>query len=82
MLDFNGFAESGAFSGLDPAQFFISHNPRIESRLDQLDGATRDEVKNHLREFHSEEEMERFIDHLTIGIKILHDSKSCPPYNI
>lgn len=67
MFDFKGFVESGAFSAPGITQFFISHNPKVESRLNELDGETRKKVIRHMDDFHSEEEMERFIDHLTNG---------------
>ena len=65
MYGFHDYVNSGAFSGTNPTQFFIAHNPNIEKRLAELDDKTSRTVKNHLGEFHSEEEMERFIDHIT-----------------
>lgn len=64
MWNFNGFVESGAFSGSSPTQFFRATNSALERRLAELDGDTRKEVRKHMGDFHSEEEMERFIDHL------------------
>lgn len=64
MFNFNGFAESGAFSGSSPIQFFKQTNSALERRLAELDEAKRKEVRKHLGDFHNEEEMERFIDHL------------------
>lgn len=63
----NGFVESGAFSGSGPTQFFVNSNPALENRLAELDGDMQNEVRKHLDEFHSQEEMEIFINHLTDG---------------
>ncbi|HWT27760.1 MAG TPA: hypothetical protein VN131_07455 [Mobilitalea sp.] len=67
MYNLDGFIESGALSGSSPINFYISHDQEFERRISSLDQDTRKEVRKHLNEFHSVEEMERFINHLTDG---------------
>lgn len=67
MFNMNGHIESVAFPGTVPTMFFVKSNPVIESRLEKLDWNTQEEVRKHLDEFHSQEEMEIFINHLTDG---------------
>lgn len=67
MLNFNGYAESGALSGSSPTQFYMTSNSAMERRLSELDKETRREVRKHMDEFHSEEEMDMFIKQMTKG---------------
>lgn len=64
MMNFFGFNESGAFSGSSQSYFYISHDSRLEQRLAELDPDTRKQVKKRLGDFHSEEEMELFINQI------------------
>lgn len=63
MFDFNNFVESGAFSGTAPTQFFISRHSEWDDRLAQLDEKTGNEVRKHLDEIHTDEELEIMINH-------------------
>lgn len=69
MINFNGFVESGAFSGSSPTQFFTNSSLDLESRLEGLDEKDRREVRKRIGEFHTVEEMEMFIKQKTGGRK-------------
>lgn len=62
MLNLNGYIGSGSFTGSSPIPLIININPDLERRLDELDDKTRKEVRKHIDEFHSKEEMEMFIN--------------------
>ncbi len=72
MMNFNGFIDTGSQyngglvdSGL--TNFFFTNNSEYEKRLEGLDDETRKEVRKHLDEFHTVEEMEMFIQQKTRG---------------
>lgn len=72
MMNFNGFIDTGNQynGGLVNAgltSFYFTNKSEYEKRLDGLDDDIRMEVKKHLDEFHSLEEMEMFIQQKTRG---------------
>jgi hypothetical protein len=71
-MNFNGFIDTGSqySAGLTDASitnFYYNKESEYEARLDGLDDETRKEVRKHLDEFHTIEEMEMFIKQKTRG---------------
>lgn len=72
MMNFNGHIDTGSqFSAglIDTSltNFYFTNKSEYERRLDGLDDETRQEVRKHLDEFHTIEEMEMFIRQKTKG---------------
>lgn len=72
MMNFNGYIDTGSQynAGLVDAgltSFYLTNKSEYEKRLEGLDDETRREVRKHLDEFHSLEEMEMFIRQKTKG---------------
>lgn len=71
MMNFNGYIDSanqfsGGLANASLTNFFMSESA-LEKRLEGLDEESRREVRKHLNEFHSAEEMEMFINQKTRG---------------
>jgi hypothetical protein len=59
MYDFNKYVESGAFSGTEPARFYINPNVVSEHNLSKSDEVTGNEL-NSLTEFGTKKGIELF----------------------
>ncbi|NLO08879.1 MAG: hypothetical protein GX129_03305 [Clostridiales bacterium] len=72
MMNFNGHIDTGSqfsagFIDSGLTNFYFTNKSEYEERLDGLDDETRKEVKKHIDEFHTIEEMEMFIQQKTRG---------------
>lgn len=72
MMNFNGYIDAGSqfsagLSGSAVTNFYLKNKSEFEKRLDGLDDETRREVRKHMDEFHTVEEMEMFIKQKTRG---------------
>jgi len=70
--NFNGYIDTGSQfnAGLTSSSltnFYFMNESEMEKRLDGLDDKTRKEVRKHMDEFHTLEEMEMFIKQKTRG---------------
>jgi hypothetical protein len=72
MMNFNGYIDTGSQynAGLANASltnFYFMNESDLESRLEGLDDETRKEVRKHMDEFHTVEQMDMFIKQKTRG---------------
>ena len=72
MMNFNGYIDTGnqfnaGLADSSLTNFYYTNKSEYEERLDGLDEETRKEVRKHLDEFHTIEEMEMFIKQKTKG---------------
>lgn len=65
MYDYDGFIDSGVVNATPLIPYMMDSNSYTEERLAELDQETRNEVRKHVGEFHSREEMEMFINHIS-----------------
>lgn len=72
MMNFNGHIDTGSqfsagYVGASLTGFFFINESDFEKHLEGLDDESRREVRKHIGEFHSVEELEMFINQKTRG---------------